>query len=142
MKKILILATMFLAFGIANAQKADPNSSPESVMNTIFMAAKTGEVAVLKSLLPPYDEQTGEVPCDGDCKALCNSGNESMRDELGRNYITLSDFKDYFSKGKIIGTPIINGSEASVNFDFGPNLDKHETMNMQRINGKWYLKSF
>jgi hypothetical protein len=122
--------------------RVDPNSSPESVMNSIFHAAKTGEVGILKFLLPPYDEQTGEIPCDGDCKAICNPGNESMKDELRGNYTTLGDFKEYFSKAKIIGTPSITGDEAKVNFVFGPNLERNETMNMQRISGKWYLSSF
>ena len=120
----------------------DPNSSPESVMNTIFQAAQSGEVGILKFLLPPYDEQTGEIPCDGDCKALCNPGNESMKEELRGNYVTLGDFKEYFSEAKIIGTPSITGDEAKVNFVFGPNLEGNETMNLQRINGKWYLNSF
>ena len=122
--------------------KVDPNSSPESVMRTIFQAAKTGEVGILKFLLPPYDEQTGEIPCDGDCIAICNPGNESMKDELKGNYVSVGDFKEYFSKAKIIGTPSITGDEAKVYFVFGPNLERNETMNMQRINGKWYLSSF
>jgi len=122
--------------------RVDPNSSPESVMNSIFHAAKTGEVGILKFLLPPYDEQTGKIPCDGDCKAICNPGNESMKDELRGNYTTLGDFKEYFSKAKIIGTPSITGDKAKVNFVFGPNLERNETMNMQRISGKWYLSSF
>jgi hypothetical protein len=120
----------------------DPNSSPESVMNTIFQAANDGEVGILKFLLPPYDEQTNEIPCDGDCKAICNPGNEGMKDELKGNYVTLGDFKEYFSKAKIIGSPSINGDDAEVNFVFGPNLERNETMNMQKINGKWYLRSF
>jgi hypothetical protein len=114
----------------------DPNSSPESVMETIFNSAKSGEVGVLKFLLPPNDE------CDGDCKALCNPGNERMRDELRGNYITLENYKYSFSKAKIIGSPNLNGEEANVNFVFGPNLERNETMNLQKINGKWYLKSF
>ena len=122
--------------------KVDPNSSPESVMNTIFQAANTGEVGALKFLLPPYDEQTGEIPCDGDCKALCNPGNESMRDELKGNYTSLGDFKERFSKAKIIGTPSTTGDRAKVSFVFGPNLEANETMNLQRINGKWYLSGF
>jgi hypothetical protein len=120
----------------------DPNSSPESVMNTIFQAANDGEVGILKFLLPPYDEQTNEIPCDGDCKAICNPGNEGMKDELKGNYVTLDDFKEYFSKAKIIGSPSINGDDAEVNFVFGTNLERNETMNMQKINGKWYLRSF
>jgi hypothetical protein len=122
--------------------KVDPNSSPESVMNTIFQAANDGEVGILKFLLPPYDEQTNEIPCDGDCKGICNPGNEGMKDELRGNYVTLDDFKEYFSKAKIIGSPTINGDDAEVNFVFGPNLERNETMNMQKINGKWYLRSF
>ena len=122
--------------------KVDPNYSPESVMNTIFQAANDGEVGILKFLLPPYDEQTNEIPCDGDCKAICNPGNEGMKDELRGNYVTLADFKEYFSKAKIIGSPTINGDDAEVNFVFGPNLERNETMNMQKINGKWYLRSF
>lgn len=116
----------------------DPNSNPVSVMNTIVNAAKTGEVGVLHFLIPPYGE--GEV--DGDCKALCNPGNESMRDELGGNYITLEQFRSAFAKCKIVGTPEISGDQASVNFVFGPNLEYSETMKMQRINGKWYLGSY
>jgi len=114
------------------------NSTPESVMVTIISAAKTGKVGVLKSLLPPE----GEGTTDGDCKALCNPGNKRMRNELGHNYVTLEEFKKYFSKAKIVGEPIINGDQAEVNFVFGPNVERDETMNLQRIKGKWYLKSF
>ena len=131
MKNLLILATILLTFGFANAQ-LDPNASPENVMNTIFQAAKTGEVWVLRFLLPPYDDIQGRVPCDGDCKALCNPGNEQM----------LEEFKSAFSRGKIIGSPTISENSAEVNFVFGPNLEANETMNMQRINGKWYLESY
>jgi len=122
--------------------KIDPNSSPESVMNTIFQAAQSGEVGILEFLLPPYDEQEGRIQCDNDCKAICYPGNESMREEVGNNYVTLAEFKEYFSKAKIIGTPSIRGDAAKVNFVFGPNLEHNETMNMQRINGKWYLSNF
>lgn len=115
---------------------SDPNASPSIVMSTIFDAAKTGEVGVLRFLLPPNDE------CDGDCKALCNPGNERMREELGHNYIDLENFMLGFSKGKVVGEPLISGDEASVNFIFGPNLEANETMQMQKINGKWYLQSF
>ncbi len=141
MKNVLILATMLLTFCFAHAQ-SDPNASPQSVMNTIFEAAKTGEVGVLRFLLPPYDNVRGEIPCDGDCKALCNPGNERMREELGHNYIDMKDFRAAFSRAKIIGSPVITGNTATVNFVFGANLELNETMNMKKINGKWYLSSF
>jgi hypothetical protein len=111
-------------------------------MNTIFQAANTGEVEILKFLLPPYDEQQGRIPCDGDCKGICNPGDESMRDELSGNYVTLDEFKNYFSKAYVIGIPDITEDRAKVNFVFGPNLESNETMNLQRINGNWYLSSF
>ncbi len=116
----------------------DPNKSPESVMQTIFQSAKTGEVGILKLLLPPK----GEGETDADCIALCNPGNESMRAELDLNYISLHQFEEAFSNAKIIGIPVIDGNEAKVNFVFGPNLEVNETMFMQKINGKWYLRSF
>ena len=118
------------------------NATPENVMNIIFQAAQSGELGLLKFLLPPYDQISGGIPCDEDCKALCNPGNDSMKDELGHNFVSLDGFKQYFSKAKIIGTPTITGEGAKVNFVFGPNLERNETMNMQRINGKWYLNSF
>ena len=34
--------------------RVDPNSSPESVMNSIFHAAKTGEVEILKFLFDSF----------------------------------------------------------------------------------------
>ena len=128
----------------------DPNSSPESVMNTIFQAAKSGEVGILKFLLPPYDEQTGKMPCDGDCKALCNPGNESMKEELKHNYATLNEFINYFKNARITGEITYysssDGTEmAQVPFWFNhPRGESRSnaTMNLQRINGKWYLRSF
>jgi hypothetical protein len=121
---------------------ADVNGSPENVMNTIFHAAKTGQIGVLKFLLPPVDQESGQVPCDNDCLSICNPGNERMREELGNNYISLEDFQAFMSKGRIIGTPVIEGERAKVNFIFGKNLEQNETMNMQLIDGKWYLSSF
>lgn len=120
----------------------NPNLSPETVMNTIFQAAQTGDVEILKRLLPPVDSVTGELPCDGDCIAICNPGNETMKDELRRAYVSISEFSNYFSNAKIVGEPIIEGNEAKVNFLFGPNAERSETMNLQQIDGKWFLRSF
>jgi hypothetical protein len=125
-----------------NSENVDLNSFPESVMNAIFQAAKTGMVEFLPQLLPPIDQTTGQRPCDGDCKALCYPGNESMRSELRTNYITLENFQLVLSKAVILKTTILSGNSAEVTFLFGPNLEKNETMNLQKINDKWYLKSF
>lgn len=135
---------MFLPFSLwllffscySSGKRFEPNDSPESVMKTIFQAARTGEVGVLQFLLPP------DGNCDGDCKALCNPGNESMREELRGNFITVAEFREYFSQGKIVGIPIIEGNAAKVNFVFGPNLEESETMGMQKIGEKWYLSGY
>lgn len=121
---------------------ADVNGSPENVMNTIFHAAKTGQIGVLKFLLPPVDQESGQIPCDNDCLSMCNPGNERMKEELGNNYISLEDFQAIMSKGRIISSSVIEGDRAKVNFIFGKNLEQNETMNMQLIDGKWYLSSF
>jgi hypothetical protein len=117
------------------------NSSPETVMQAIFRAAQTGNIESLPQLLPPIDQSTGLRPCDGDCKGICYPGVESMKAELRTNYITLDNFKLMLSKAFILETRIISENQADVIFLFGPNLEKEETMKLQKIDGKWYLKS-
>lgn len=114
------------------------NASPTVVMKTIFEAAQTGKMDKLPSLLPPKDLGS----CDGDCKALCNAGNESMRKELGHNYTTVEQFKEYFAKAKIVDEPRIEENKAQVDFLFGKDGTRKETMNLQKLDGKWYLESF
>ncbi|MCP4437852.1 MAG: hypothetical protein GY810_02830 [Aureispira sp.] len=116
------------------------NSSPVTVMQAIFKAAQTGKVDQLPSLLPP--KELGE--CNGDCKAICNPGNESMRKELAHNYTTVEQFKEYFAKAKIVGEPRIEGNKAHVDFLFGKDGTRKEikTINLQKLKGKWYLESF
>lgn len=125
-----------------NSINEEINSSPETVMQTIFKAAQTGNIESLPQLLPPIDQSTGLRPCDGDCKGICYPGVESMKTELRTNYITMDNFKLMLSKAFILETRIISENQAEVTFLFGPNLEKNETMNLQKINGKWYLKSF
>ena len=114
------------------------NESPEKVMLTIFNIAKSKDFKLLKGLLPPE----GKGNCDGDCKALCNPGNEAMKEKLGHNYITTEEFIKYFANAKIIGEAEIKGNLAKVKFTFGENNQLDEEMNMQLIEGKWYLESF
>ncbi len=51
-------------------------------------------------------------------------------------------FKEYFSKGKVVGEATIEGDDAKVNILFGPDGTKEETFNMKKKDGKWYLMSF
>jgi hypothetical protein len=48
-----------------------------------------------------------------------------------------------FAKGAIVDSEISSdGEKAEVNFTFGPDGDKKETMKLQLVEGKWYLYSF
>lgn len=114
------------------------NASPEKVMQTIFEAAQNGKFESLPQLLPPK----GQGSCDGDCLALCYPGDENMKKEVGHNYITREQFKKLFSNSKIIEDPVINKNSANVKFSFGEKNEKTEVMNLQKIDGKWYLESF
>ena len=76
-------------------------------------------------MCPPNGE------CDSDSKDICNAANEHSE-----------NFKDFFSQGKIVGNPIIKGDEAQVHIKFGREAEQEEDINLVKIDGKWYLKSF
>lgn len=110
----------------------NPNESPQSVMEALFNAAKTGELGILAFLIPP----DGIGDTDGDVERICSLGTR------GSDSLLIIHFRDEFSKAKIIGEPVIHENEAEVNFIFGPNLESSETMKLQKISDKWYLSSF
>ncbi len=104
----------------------DVNSTPESVVNAVFEAAKTGDLSNLPKLCAPNGEG------DGDTKKICAL--KSATDD---------DFDKYFKMGKISGSvEMVNDSHAKVPILFGPEGTKAETMNLVKIDGKWYLSSF
>lgn len=142
MKTTLALMIFLMIFGCHNTnlteksnsenQKTfEPNESPENVMQTIFNAAKTGELGVLQFLLPPY----GQGDTDNDVERLCNLGREG-------DSISIEQFKEEFKNAKIVGIPMVSGNEAEVDFVFGHKLERSETMKMQKVGEKWYLMSF
>jgi hypothetical protein len=47
--------------------RVDPDAYPESVINTSFQSANSGEVGILNLLLPPFHDQLDDIPCDDDC---------------------------------------------------------------------------
>ncbi|MDX2174549.1 MAG: DUF4878 domain-containing protein [Bacteroidota bacterium] len=104
----------------------DVNSSPESVVNSVFEAAKTGDISNLSKLCAPNGEG------DGDTKRLC-----------ALKSATEDDFDKYFKMGKISGNvEITDDTHAKVPIMFGPDGTKAETMNLVKIDGKWYLSGF
>ena len=106
---------------------SDSQRDPADVMHTIFKAAKSGNFSSLTGLCAADDG-------DNDVKMICGIENESSKKQ--------EEFKEYFAKGKVVGEPTIDGDEASVEFMFGPDGDKSETMRMIKKGKKWYLRSY
>jgi len=103
--------------------------SPEDVVHAIFVAAQTGDFAILGGLCDPLGEN------DGDTQDIC---------DLATNAAGREDFVAYFAKGKVSGKAAIGaaGDTAEVPFLFGPAGDKAETMKLINRDGMWYLFSF
>ncbi len=106
----------------------DAQSTPEGVANMIFDGAKSGDYAKLKGLCD------ASLDTDVDSKKICElaDGDENLK----------KLFKEYFSNGKIVGAPTIEGDDAKVSILFGPDGTKDETLNMKKKDGKWYLTSY
>lgn len=126
---IFITIAMFLASCGGNSGSLD-QTKPESIMNAIFEAANSGNYDALGNLCDPKGEN------DKDTKMICKLGKGKADDELK------SDFKKYFAKGKVTGTPKIEGDKCKLDFTFGRDGTKKETMNFIKRDGKWYLYSF
>jgi len=106
--------------------KAD-NSDPVKVVEQVFAAASSGKADVLAGLCDPAGSG------DGDVKNVCGAKPGAPK---------WDEFTTYFSKGKVNGAPTIEGDRAAVKILFGPDGTKEETMNLTRLDGKWYLASF
>ena len=102
-------------------------SKPETVLQAVFDLSKPG--GDLKLLKPLQGRGA-----DGDVKDVCSVGEGPPEAQ--------KEFREYFSTGKITGPARIEGERAQVDFLFGPNGRKKETMNLTRHDGKWYLSSF
>ncbi|MBN1993072.1 MAG: hypothetical protein JW953_10240 [Anaerolineae bacterium] len=117
-------------FAVASdAPVAAPATSPESVVQTIFDAAQSGNFTLLQGLCDPQGEN------DNDTQTICNwATDETDREE----------FIKYFAAGKINGKATINpdGTQAEVPFLFGPDGNNEETMKLVNRNGQWYLFGF
>jgi hypothetical protein len=129
---IVILSALFIMScggGDEEGTAKLDQSKPENLMNIMFQAAKSGDFSQLKDLCHP------DADMDGDVKDVCSCGESDADPEM------LESFKEYFAKGEVTETRMIV-DEAEVDFNFGPDGTKKETMRMIEIDGKWYLKSF
>ncbi|MFT5819892.1 MAG: hypothetical protein ACI8ZM_001117 [Crocinitomix sp.] len=134
MKKVLALFIFCLSFQYVSAQTTDFQSNPQLVMEEIFRAANEGDYATLSQLCPPDNSNDGDTQ-----KYICDiaSGSESDKTE----------FLSYFKGAKLNGEIEYSdgGQTATVPFWFnhpGGKSRSNETMNMVKIDGKWYLSSF
>lgn len=124
---LFILASVFTACK-SKSGSGDAQSTPAGAANMIFDAAKSGDYSKLKGLCD------ASLEADTDSKKVCEvpDGDEELK----------KNFKEYFSKGKVVGEAAIEGDNAKVNILFGPDGTKEETFNMKKKDGKWYLISF
>ncbi|MEW5959533.1 MAG: tetratricopeptide repeat protein [Chloroflexota bacterium] len=113
------------------AADAPPVASPESVVQTIFDAAQSGDFAALKTLCDPLGEN------DTDTQMIC----ELATDETNRE-----KFVQYFASGRISRSAKIKlnqaGGQAEVPVLVGPDGDNEETMELINRDGRWYLYGF
>lgn len=103
-------------------------SRPQEVVQAIFDAAASGNLEHLRHLAAPNGM------ADGDVERVSTVADASPENQ--------ASFRDYFIKGQLQGDPVIDGDWAKVDFTFGPDGNKRETMNLRRVNGKWFLESF
>jgi len=131
MKKIAFILTVLcssviiMSCGGQTGDTTDVNTTPESVVQAVFDAAKSGDFSKLGGLCDPRGEN------DGDTRKIC---------ELEKDME--SEFVEYFKEGKVAGDAVINGDQAEVPILFGPEGGEEETMKVVQRDGKWYLMSF
>jgi len=106
----------------------DFQSKPENVLEKLFNAASSKYLNNLVYLVDPYDENDKDVDRISYIEAYPPKYKQ--------------DFYDTFKHGRIIGEPIIKENKAKIEFLFGPNGSRKETMNLIKRNESWYLSSY
>jgi hypothetical protein len=113
--------------GGTNLPKGIDQSSPSALAESIFAAARSGDLASLQGIADPVD-------ADGDSKNVANASSAPANQQ--------DEFKLFFATGKINGEVKVVGDAAEVPILFGPDGKKPETFKMVKRDGKWYLQSF
>jgi hypothetical protein len=122
---VIGVAVVFLV-GARAAAEVD-QSDPVRVVQALFDAARTGQLAPLGGLCDPQGEN------DGDTRNICNLAQEGSQS---------GEFVQYFRSGRVNGQATVNGSRASVPILFGPDGRRPETMQLIKRGNRWYLFSF
>jgi len=139
MKIILSIFIYAISINIASAQSdtVDFQSDPKLLLEEVFRAADKQDYSNLYKLCPPDKSNDGDTQ-----KYICDVASSSEK--------VINEFTKFFKNGRITGEPIYSLSSegveiAKVQFWFrnpGGKSRRNETMNMVKIDEKWYLLSF
>ncbi|MEM7105491.1 MAG: hypothetical protein AAF502_20305 [Bacteroidota bacterium] len=133
----LIFICLFINTAFAQNTENDFQSDPVKVLEEVFRAAAKEDFSNLHLLCPEDKSNDGDTQ-----KYICDVAAASEQEKR--------EFVNYFKSGKITGEAVISTSlsgvqVAKVPFWFnhpGGESRANETMNLIRIEGKWYLSSF
>ncbi|MBS9463961.1 hypothetical protein KIM67_16185 [Flagellimonas sp. 389] len=139
MKKTSFILICCFAFIIVAAQSKSENfqSDPKLVLGEVFRAANKQDYSNLNTLCPPNKTNDGDTQ-----RYICDIASSSEQ--------TINEFISYFKNARVSGEVTYflssDGTEmAKVPFWFNhPSGESrsNETMNMVKVEGKWYLSSF
>ena len=117
-------------------ESGDFQLTPNAVLEEIIRAAKTHDFSNLHKLCPPDGSNDGDTQ-----KYICDidSGSKAQKKEF------ISYFKDARITGEVVYRSFDGIEKAAVPFWFnhpGGESRSNETMNMIKMEGKWYLQDF
>lgn len=101
---------------------------PKLVLEKVFEIARYKDYETAIFLADPYDENDKDV----DGIAYVSAHPIEFKDKFVEN----------FKNGRIIGKPFVGENTAEIEFLFGKNTDRKETMTFVKRNDSWYLYSF
>ncbi|MCW2631601.1 MAG: hypothetical protein JWR88_563 [Pseudonocardia sp.] len=104
---------------------------PEPVVQAVFDAAKSGDIAKLADLCDP----TGRN--DQDTQDIC----DLAKGDPAKESAALEAFRRDFSKAAIRNTDV-TGSKATIDFTYGPDGTKSGKMTLVERDQKWYLSGY
>jgi len=139
MKKILSILILCLVINNTSAQTNDKDfqSDPKLVLEEVFKAARSQDFSMLHLLCPPDKRNDGDTQ-----KYICDIASTSEQDK--REFINY--FKDARITGEVRYLKSSGGEEiGEIPFWFNhPSGESrsNETMELIKIDGKWYLFSF
>ncbi len=101
-------------------------STPDGMMRLFIKFAAEGKFEEIRAFADPK--------CDGDVREICAIADSPEKDK--------NRYRNFFGGGKVLGAARVDGDKAEVDFTMGDKQEKQETMNLQRIDGVWFLSSF